>query len=677
MRHSLRDIDSLHFSEWRKVPFQDNLWELSFGNNTVILIDFNIKINDGTLLTDKSNEKLLYSIKLFICLQTHPSVGCQDLSSRSAKNIISKSLHILDFLLLQGPRINLKQLDLSHLTPNDYKIMLSRISSSPRIEESIYQWSERLSNFLRINSSALPDAQLSELTAKYPILLAKIQNCSECQLNLTEDEVFRARAWLWVNGYYKYHPHGWSPNTRRLSTKLYINTFRGVANKRVPPELILMGPTSSPSNEFDRAPVRSRSPLDGRMPMKHLHIYHQSAQQLGNLRLADLPCPDPETFDVALESLYDNDETPTSGRFISLPHAIVLDAIKKACEFIIEFGVDILTALTDIKIAAYNAGIASSALIREHGVHNYVSQSLLEKGVAGWTARGDNLVKHSRYDDERLATGIWDLGIVLYGAIQVLTGTLMAKRQAELIRLRPSNCSSKFISFDIGKTGVKDFREVETYPVQSFNAMAIDLLRCYQENLLAAGVITEEYPIFSPPSARGRGLRRTSAPFYNSAIDAFCDYFQLPLNENGQRYYIRQHQLRRFFAQTFFWNYSHGEAETLTWFLGHASREQFYHYITEITPGSILTRVKSEHALHGLKNGSDDTSPLISYIESRFGTKNVSVISDDELNEYLDSLQNDGTLGITPHFYTVDNINKHRIMIEIHDIAGHIQNQGH
>jgi hypothetical protein len=79
-------------------------------------------------------------------------------------------------------------------------------------------------------------------------------------------------------------------------------------------------------------------------------------------------------------------------------------------------------------------------------------------------------------------------------------------------------------------------------------------------------------------------------------LNRFSDYFEVQQDSAGRRYYIRTHQMRRFFAMTFFWAGGFGGLDTLRWFLGHTNVEHVYHYITETVPGEVLRRVGAEYA---------------------------------------------------------------------------------
>ncbi|MFD3299425.1 hypothetical protein [Aquipseudomonas alcaligenes] len=668
LRHSIVDPKSLQYNRWLESPFEDDKWILNFGREGTIEIDFDIELPDGSRLSDARNRKLLLSMKTFICLQRHPSTSPYQNGGRTAKNTLAMSIHVLDLLILHGTSIGLSTLKLELINRNDYKILLSKVASSPRVEEGIYEWTRKLTLFLRMNSSGMPEHELINTIEACPGIKDNLSPLNRF-MPLTENELLRARAWLWQNGYYKFdnRHRGFAPSTNVLSEIIYKNTLRGMNYKRLPPELIIRSPNARRTNEFERAQTRQVTPRTGRMNFKHLSKYHSLATMLGHLALARLPSPPMETFDIVVSSLFEADELTSYGRYKTIPYSVQLNVLRKACEFVVNHGQDILDALTNVYTQAIDQPLPLSIFVANRGIDKFASSRLLALGVKTWTTRTNETGRKSPHASIRANTGLWDLSIVLYGAIQIITGSLMARRQDEMLRLLPSECGTRSIRFEIGKTGNGDQRQIETYPIVKFGATALGLLKDFHEKLVSAELISTDKNIFALPSSKGRNILKTvSAPNYNHALDQACDYFETPLNQHGQRYYIRQHQMRRFFAQVFFWNYSHAESETLTWLLGHADRRQFYQYITETTPGEVLRNIKTDCLTRELRMGSELTNSLSTYVQSKFGTSDVTVIPENELNEYLNLLQDDETITLTPHFFNIGALQNHRLILEIH-----------
>ncbi|MEE3879925.1 hypothetical protein [Vibrio sp. YYF0003] len=111
---------------------------------------------------------------------------------------------------------------------------------------------------------------------------------------------------------------------------------------------------------------------------------------------------------------------------------------------------------------------------------------------------------------------------------------------------------------------------------------------------------------------------------YSRNLDSFCDYFELPTVEYAEndvrRYYIRQHQLRRFFAMVFFWLRGAASLDTLRYFLCHTDSEHLYHYVTEGLQGEVLVGIKARSIREGLTSGHvQNIEKLLPILRRRYG----------------------------------------------------------
>src|SRR6185437_10835464 len=148
-----------------------------------------------------------------------------------------------------------------------------------------------------------------------------------------------------------------------------------------------------------------------------------------------------------------------------------------------------------------------------------------------------------------------------------------------------------------------------------------------------------EWRLFSHPAGIGNlALVRCTPGSFCGSLDYFSDYFELPGEKPGTRYYIRQHQLRRFFAMVFFWSGSFGGLDTLRYFLGHANLEHVYRYITENTPGAVLRAVKAEWASKVLLIGQEVSSGLGEFVQRVYRIADFRLLTEEELSEYIEVL---------------------------------------
>ena len=187
----------------------------------------------------------------------------------------------------------------------------------------------------------------------------------------------------------------------------------------------------------------------------------------------------------------------------------------------------------------------------------------------------------------------YDLIKVYYGCVQIVIGSLMARRQSELASLTVGQCidentSSLVFKQSKSSNGIFGTKNTLYLPIDK---LGIEMIK----NIEKIHISEKGLPLFSLPQIKNiftfkKSLDNTS---YSENIDFFIDYIQ-GKSVNGKRFYIRQHQLRRFFAMCFFWGSGFGSLDTLRWFLGHTNVEHVYHYITESTSGEVLSNVKTQ-----------------------------------------------------------------------------------
>lgn len=142
-------------------------------------------------------------------------------------------------------------------------------------------------------------------------------------------------------------------------------------------------------------------------------------------------------------------------------------------------------------------------------------------------------------------------------------------------------------------------------------------------------------------------------------MDAFCDYFETEVVQYEKncvrRYYIRQHQLRRFFAMLFFWSKGFDGLDTLRHFLAHTDTEHLYHYVTEGISGEVLTDIKAKRILDGVgKKDIENIDKLTSVILEKFGVQSVTFKTYKQvLEDYKEDIV-DGFIETFPPFEQIE-----------------------
>lgn len=252
---------------------------------------------------------------------------------------------------------------------------------------------------------------------------------------------------------------------------------------------------------------------------------------------------------------------------------------------------------------------------------------------------------------------------IYYGAVQFVIGALMARRQNELQNLKAFECLDKtntFLLFNRAKStkGLHGFRDIYKLPVDE---LVVSMIKNLQKIHIAC---KHNGFLFNVPNPSTHKIPTTNdRDQYNNRLDMFFDYIEAPVIDN-KRLYVRQHQLRRFFAMSFFWGSGYGSLDTLRWFLGHTDVKHVYNYITESVSGSVLNNVKSQYIAENIH----EYDSLFELIKSKYHTENISLLDANTLAEYINEMLDQNIIEIEPDFLIDDSRNQYKIIVKIKDI---------
>jgi len=647
-------------------PFQDAYWVLDFSKHGQITLDFNIKLDDGSLLTQSKNQPLLQIFKSWICIQTHRDVtrGIEYKLS-TVKSAVSRVISLIDFFLLNSKYFKLSTYGLSNVTENDIVMMLSQLSSSNEISEGIYKWKSLLSEFLRKEIKKHTQEHLLQIIELNPLLSRDVPDLQDRTLDLSDEEVVFSRAALWDGEFYGYHHQTntknntfrFAPKTKLITQILYSDTLRGNTGKPIPLELLL-SPFQNYTKEFPSVPVRSEEET---LQERQWLAFKSTFYSLGYLNEIYPQIPLHAIESVNQISKY-SFALGGSKRFRTIHPKIVLESLRQSLDFALANGEDILESALRVIKAAKDSNVQS--LVSFNNLDNHLTPKARDMGVKVWHLSSQMILvdrhpfteKNQDSSGEyfrrlRANEGLYELVRILFGAIQFCVGTLMARRQSELIELISGQCldeNKTHLIFFNRKTGFFELRSKESRPLPPVAVKLVELIQNFHRKLAEILDIKHPVNLFAYPELHTGLPIKFGYCEYNINLNMFCDYSEVLLNDSGQRYYYRQHQLRRFFAMTFFWANSFGGMETLRWFLGHSDVEHLYHYITESTPGQVLTSSKAMYGAEVVKSDCEDISELRLIIQKRFRTNNFKLLDSDELTEFIEDLIIEGKLEIEP-----------------------------
>ena len=680
-------------ADWLYSPFKSNVWVYNFEFTKPKELNWNVHLYDGSILTDKHNHQLLMSLKHWLIASTDRSVGSPVAGNKLSASMSTMSrdfrsvLRIIDHLLLNGHHYKLTEFNLGALTQDDLTSLLDRAHSNKDANESLYDWSSRTSRYLLELLSVTDNKQILQFLECYPSTsYVDPDILRECPLGLSKEEIVSIRAAIFLNqlGYLrqgsskKYSFGGvWGMNTSKVAREIYNNTLyaKTVAKPTFPSLDVNFEDETLMSRECDGVKVTTKE--SELLSRGNLQEYRRALEKLQSLNILDLPAPPQDAIDTL--KTYSPEVQTKEGRFKTVPYDLVFKTIKEAIEFHLKYGdllIDTLCSVTEytaqksIRLTSINSDELLEMIpkeLQDLGV-SCLGITCLTPGNGLTPNRGANTSKY--FHKLRRNEGLLDLVHVYYGAVKIVVGVLTARRDGELIDLKADECldiTEQWLIFEKRKSSQMLFgaRNTEARPI---DPIAVDMMKNLirlQNKHIELNLLNGPTKLFAPPQINASGKFSINRRLSDSYVDLFCDYFQVDTNNNGERYYLRQHQLRRFFALLFFHSSQIGGLETLQWMLGHTDPEHVWHYITESIQGSVLRGAKAQYVAESLMRGAKEYNNLTDFVYDKFSTTDFSVIEVDELEEYIDELIKEGKATVEPEFFVDANERKMRIITKI------------
>jgi hypothetical protein len=647
--------------------FFTDVWSCKFGEGSSLkfkTIDFRMVIHDGSMLTDTKNSALLTIIKYFICVQIHPRFnGGQNFGSFYSIRVITFALNFIDWILINGGKFNIGQSGLSLISKNDIKNYFVNHIASP-LSESLYSFNSRLSKWLINKTKQFSDEQIASVMVEKP-WANEIPDESDRVLSLTDEQLCRAKAVIFLRGDYYKRNGSWTFNTQAFIAEEYANTLHGCHIAAAMPPELQSGHLNR--HEYPRVPVAG---WDGGND-----LFDRTVRHLGTVK--KLAAVDHFYCKVGIDvqiitslevaNLIEDSDTGADGRFLSLPAEVPFKAIRIAAEILFERVDLVLSAMTKMCSEIYTRTRPKKRLLKQYNevFTKLVTPELSSLGVNCWSISYGTLVgRESNFYYEKLRgfEGLFEAYETVYGLMLVLIGGLTARRQAEIKKLKSGHCllpntnpwleenalTLYSLRFPGGKTGHAEQRQILSIPITSLIAKAIWKLQEFNKQFVELKFLKPDGPLFFSIARLSLETYKFTEKEYNHYLDVACDYSETAVVtlEDGleRRFYIRQHQLRRFLAMAFFWSSGFDGLEILRYYLGHVDVRHLYRYVTECLSGEVLRTVKVDKIVDSIINGKDDLVNIEivkSYLSKKFGCTDVIAMSEfDVVDEYEYLLDN-------------------------------------
>lgn len=633
------DVHAVKKFSLLKSVYEAETWEIDGISRP---LKFNIILDDGSRLSDKKNKRLQEQIKAWIAVQGSEYIKLGGATKQRVTKRILIIASILDYLFKSPYASLIIKYGLKVINEQIIRNLIYRITSKNTTAERFYFWPDLLVNRIKKNYLSEPfDLPNNESTLSLEqCRLAQSAILAESGLTINEAIRRPGKAFNKVIG------------------AIYENTIYGHRNFSIPDSLIFRKSLiSGHSESFTRAPVRSKHE---KIVKQNFSTYISCIESLQYIEILGFEPPEPASMDYLNEVSSKLFCLADPDKYRSIPIDVGLRGLRCSIEFILRYGHHILNAYTAVLESCSISGMGLTTYVKEQGIIDHVPRELEDLNIGTWS----KLIKQSDYPNRYGDLGLHDYLLIFYGATQITIGALSARRQDELIKSNAHDYDHQTRSFGfyVGKSGLGESREYAQRPIPNICLTASKLIEDFQGKLVALGA--HPHGLFSRPLHNLIAFGKSDAKNYNTALNKACEHFKLKCEITKKGYFIRQHQLRRLFAQAFYWS-AFGDLDILRWFLAHTDKAHVYRYITDHVPGAVLNTIKAEFTAEFLSRGNETHSKLEEAIISHFGTSSFSLLDREEFESYLVHMFETGQIVMEPDYFEQDNDSKLQFKYEI------------
>ncbi|USD32582.1 MULTISPECIES: integrase [Vibrio] len=639
--------------EWLESSFPANKWVLTFGKTPKTIHWDTVYLDDGKKLTDIKHQKLLNSFKYWITAADNPlENGGKIISPITAYHKVNKVIALINAILLHSEELKLAKYYFLNVNDDFWLNILTKYAKHGSFQ-GVYEMDKRTQVLLDNASKSVSDADAQTFKEKFPYVTQDIAQ-DESFLFLVERE--KACAWLFEQGYYHARESIKYTGSSAILGELLFKGKMLYHDINLPNYAELHLKALKRNSEY-RA-VESRDISTG-TNQRAISSYIEAIQLIyTNLERKDAASPPILSERISSGHINQLVSLKRAGRTRTLSPTFVFNLIRQCYEFVKEHlptkegNVTLLDETLTLLSKARNKSVEDnsntlrpseyskawneelhrdmSATERGYWFQteaiNCLSSEYLKKGIK--QVQGFAKSTENRHEKIRANESLFDLFSVLQGAIQVLVGAIMARRQDELIKLKPhGNLSPSVNPFSeegvkteynliikVKKTGSKGINATIERPIPLSIARFIWQLEQFNIKASELNLCKGKLSLFNKLNSMVTQLNEINHKTYNAHLDYLCDYMETDLVEydNGEyrRNYVRQHQLRRFFAMAFFWSKGTDGMDALRWILGHSDMEHLYHYISESETGAVLNGAKASVIVRGVVDSSSELAKL-------------------------------------------------------------------
>lgn len=398
----------------------------------------------------------------------------------------------------------------------------------------------------------------------------------------------------------------------------------------------------------------------------------------------------------ALSSLKVN--TRTSKHHNTLKLGIGLHLLQQACKWVVLYGDDIVKACLfyGSAIKEYDGLERNSRSRALDKLYNSTCNRWLSTEIDGMEAKPitTELNIESRQfratrsiDPKRMS--FHQVVEAYIGACAILIGMLKPIRESELAHLARNSLilstldDGLWLEHIAGKKGTHGVNPLIQRPIPSIVGQAIGQLQHLGENLKEINQDSSSHAedLFYFPSTKvfpfsdGKCIKQRVA----RAMDTFCDVVETPIDDMGRRWYVRIHELRRFFIHTIYRHETSHVLDAIGWAAGHVDAEHTRAYYEDNLRGeelqgyeaeSVASRLIEYGANHINAGENPGTAALYKKVCDTHNVKSLSGVAEEDYQDTVKRMLAAGEFSVRHYIVGFRAENIQAMDIEIAIIVG-------
>jgi len=377
----------------------------------------------------------------------------------------------------------------------------------------------------------------------------------------------------------------------------------------------------------------------------------------------------PTEIDIADLKSYGRTNSVAVKQTAFIPFDIASKHVAEAVHWVLHYGdalVDYYLAVvgeTNRRIAPY-ACKASARRDRLPEILDMLPAPLeLSRISCGFRVLAANTVGSNHHKSLRERPTIQQALEILVGAIAVLIGILKPCRVSELTSVRRDCLSHKdgfyYLDTRLAKRTVGEYSaDSGPKPIPNITAKAVMLVQKLGNGLVA--LFDEQDPfqrgaLFYLPSRLSEKAKVLNARVLDRYLDMFVDYVAYPPDEYGRRWYLRVHQLRRWFLLHMYWTGRSGAVDACVFMAGHTDALHILSYVTLECAGEQMESLEALFVMDQLqaceraaKEEKGAITLLKKTVLEHFDAASLDLIPARQFQMYLGELIESGQFAITP-----------------------------